>query len=151
MFFLIKLVIVLLLLGVAFGFFRTWQMEHSDNQKKFENGTVRDVHPDGLYNGSISRKTSWLGKKFNAANSTGINVFEGKGDAYPFVTSYGKGIRDRNLMVINIDYNIAQNPWWMHPILDEIVQVGPDEFLGKLHVRIIPRFPFTLGYFTLKK
>ena len=147
------------MLGAAaalFGAARTWQLEHSSNQTVFFEGTVPQPAPDGLYSGSIEGpKVSWLGKKFNAASSAGINVFDdgnGKqGERYPFKTAYGKGLRDMHIDVLTIDYNTPDNPFWMHPILDEIVQIGPDKYLGKLHVRLIPGHPFTLSYFELSK
>ena len=147
----IKLLVVLALLAIILCILRTLQMEHSANQNVFEKGTLPNPAPNGLYSGSINRKVSWQGKKFDAANSNGINVFEGKGDAYPFVTAIGKGMRETDKDVFKIDYDIAANPWWMRYILDEIVQVGPDEYLGKLQVRFLPWYPYTLGFFTLKK
>ena len=156
MFFLIKIVIVLACLAVIFGVVRTWQMEHSPNQSRFVEGKKPMPAPDGLYNGSVSGpKVSWLGKKFNAAAQTGINIFDdgngSKRERYPFKTSVSKGIRDAGADVVAIDYDIPGNPFWLRPILDEIVQIGPDKYLGKLHVRIIPGYPFTLAYFELSK
>ena len=161
MIFLLKTLVVILFVILLFGFCCTWVVEHSYNQKQFLAGTAPNPTPDGLYSGTVPGHTvSWLGKKFNAASSTGINVFDdGKdtngniiqGERYPFKTSYVKGSRDKNLDVLAIDYNIATNPFWLRLILDEIVQVAPGQYLGKLEVRIIPRFPFTLAFFELKK
>ena len=80
-------------------------MDHK-NQKLFLTGTIPTQKPDGLYYGTISRKTSWVGKKFNAQESSGINMFyDQKGEKiekYPFKTYVGKGLVDKNLEVIKI-------------------------------------------------
>ena len=165
LFSLIKLLIVLVLLVTLLCIFRTWQMEHSANQEAFLKGTVPNPAPDGLYHGSVGRNVSWLGKKFSAEGGsasggdafigTGINVFDDgdgvRSERYQFVTSIGKGVRDTEKDVLKIDYNITANPWWVRFIFDEIVQTAPNEYLGKLHARFISGYPFTLGYFTLKK
>ncbi len=150
--FLILLAFVLFLACVV----RTWQIQHSAKAKIFLNGSVELPMPDGLYHGTVSgRHLSWLGKKFNSAAGTGINVFDGgngtQKERYPFKTSIGKGLIDEHLNVLKIDYNIPENPFWMRIILDEIVEVRPNEYLGKLEVRIFPGFPFALTYFELKK
>ncbi|MDP3724391.1 MAG: hypothetical protein Q8R11_02025 [bacterium] len=155
MFFVFKALIVVACLIVILGVVRTWQMERAANQKLFVGGEAPTPAPDGLYNGNVpGRKVSWLGKKFNAATQTGINVFDDgngvRGERYPFKTEEKKGVHD-GVTVLAIDYNIPENPFWLRPILDEIVQVAPDKYLGKLHVRIIPGFPFTLAYFELSK
>ena len=67
----------------------------------------------------------------------------------PFKTYYGNGLRDKNLNVLVLDYDIPENPFWLRYIRDEIVQVAPNQYLGKLHLRVIG-FAFTLGYFELE-
>ena len=154
--FLLKVLIGLVLAAMLLCVARTWQMEHSPRQALFEKGIIPNPLPDGMYQGSVPGHTfSWLGKKFNAADSTGINVFSdamgGQTTKYPFKTSVGKGVHDANLDVLKIDYNIPDNPLWLRLVLDEVVQTGPDQYLGKLQFRIIPGYPFTLSYFELKK
>jgi hypothetical protein len=151
----IKLALVTLLLLLVVLWFRTWQMKQEPNQKEFLQGRVPNPKPDGFYQGSVGLVTSWVGKKFNTANATGINVFKDtKGkqyEKYPFKTYVGPGLFDEKLFVVKIDYNVKGNPFWVRWILDEIVQVAPNEYLGKAHVRIIPGFPFSVLYFELKK
>ncbi len=149
-----KLLFVTLLIFILLAVIRTWQIEHSADQKIFVQGQSPNPAPEGLYKGSVpGHKVSWLGKKFDAVNHSGINIFDdrkgGQAERYSFVTAYGSGLRDKNLAVLKIDYNIQSNPFWLRAILDEIVQVGPNEYLGKVHVRIIPGLPFTFGYFKL--
>ncbi len=154
--FLIKLLIVLLSVVVILGMVRTWQMETSRNQILFAGGKAPEIALDGFYNGLVEGlEISWMGKKFDAATQTGINVFDdGNGvqeERYPFKTAFAKGIEDKHTDVITIDYNIPTNPFWLRPIIDEIVEVAPDTYLGKLHVRLIPGYPFTVSYFELSK
>ena len=166
MFPLLKIILGLIVVFFLVHILRTWQLEHSANQKLFASGTIPNPLPDGLYNGSVSGHTfSWLGKKFFATTSRGINIFtpldiklsngvnqnSTTTEKYPFKTSLGKGLRDKTLDVFQIDYNIPANPFWLRPILDEIVEITPGHYLGKLQARFIPGFPFTLSYFELKK
>jgi len=153
MLFALKIFVAVIFICLILGFLRTWRMAHSDEQTAFAGGTYPSPAPDGLYKGRIGRPVSWLGKKFNAASSTGINVFNDEGaqaERYPFKTSKGMGIHDSK-DVLRIDYNIAGNPFWVRPILDELVQTSPGNYLGKLELRIIPGYPFTLGFFRLTK
>ena len=147
MFFLLKLIIGFIAVFVIAGVLRTWTLEYSDTQKRFAAGMMPSPAPDGFYAGSIERKTSWLGKKFYSVNSTGINVFDEKGahvEKYPFKTYESSG-------TLKIDYNVPANPLWIRPILDEIVKTGKDAYLGKLQLRLIPGYPFTLAFFELGK
>lgn len=124
---------------------------NSSNQKLFLSGKVPNPKPNGFYRGSLKRlKTPWQGKKFDEGTSTGINLINGK-EVYPFKTYVGKGLKDKNLNVLKIDYNTPENPFWVRLILDEIVQISPNKYLGKVHLKIIPGLPFTLGYFNLEK
>ncbi len=136
------------------GFWRTWQIGHSENQKIFLSGKIPSFMPDGVYQGDIGRATSWMGKKFNAFENNGINIFESDGvktEKYAFKTSVDKGLSDKHLDVIKIDYNLAKNPFWVKIIIDEIVQVSSEEYLGKMFIRVVPGFPFALLYFRLTK
>ena len=104
------------------------------------------------------------GRGMVKVNSTGINLFYDKKarhntapgssaqvERYPFKTYAGKGLRDKKLDVLKIDYNVDGNPFWLRLIVDEIVEVTPGKYLGKMHIKLIPGFPFTVLYFELKK
>jgi hypothetical protein len=153
MFFILKLILALTIFFVGFGIWRTWQMEHSEYQVRFAAGTAPTPALEGPYPGRVPGHVfAWQGKKFNAGD-TGINVFnakDGQYERYPFVTSVDAGVRTHN-PVLKIDYNIPENPWWLKPVLDEVVQVAPDFYIGKMHLRIIPGYPFTVAFFELKK
>ena len=141
-------------LFVLLALLRTYQTQHKFLQKDFLKGTIPNPLPNGPYKGGVANlKVTWQGKSFDAKNNTGINKFkvgDKEVEKYPFKTYVAKGLQD-NIDVIKIDYNIRQNPWWLRIVLDEIVKTGEDEFLGKVHMRLIPGLPFSLGYFTLKK
>ncbi len=155
MFTLIKFLVLLLFVLLVAAGLRTLQLEHSESQKTFVAGKVGSQHPNGFYKGTVPGfLVPWHGKKFDKMASTGINVFPvvaGQIEKYPFKTSVGKGIRDTGQDVFQIEYNIPANPFWLHPILDEIVETAPGQYLGKLQVRLIPGYPFTLSFFELKK
>ncbi len=83
----------------------------------------------------------------------GINEFHGRDTfaRYPFRMEVGKALVDQNKQVLRIDYNIPANLPWIRFVLDEVVETRPGHFLGKMHLRIIPKLPFTLAYFELDK
>src|SRR4051812_10585237 len=93
----LKWVVVIVFFGVVVLLVWTWVVDHAVTQTVFASGKVS--MPDGFYKGSVpGREVSWLGKKFDKASSSGINVFkEGSGgqvERYPFKTSVGAGVRN---------------------------------------------------------
>lgn len=146
-------IIVLLIMA---GFVRTYMVQNGSEQKLFLSGKVPSDLPNGFYKGSANIYTgSWRGKKFDHDAETGVNIFRNdfgiEEERYPFRTYIDKGLQDKDLQVIKLDYNVSKNPYYLRWVLDEIVEVGDNKYLGKVHLRIIPGFPFTLGYFTLQK
>jgi hypothetical protein len=155
MLWILKLLCAGLAAVLALLLLRTIQISSMSDQALFSKGTVGTTLPNGLYAGTVEGpRVSWRGKKFDSATKTGINVFSSPQgsttEKYPFTFSVGAGSHDP-INVIKIDYNLRENPLWLRPILDEIVEIAPSEFLGKLQFRLIPDFPFTLTYFRLKK
>src|SRR3990167_7860281 len=122
-----------ILLGALTAFFLTYFAEHSDNQQRFQNGEVPIQLPDGFLQGSVNFESPWQGKIIDSAAGKGINVIK-TGDStqetLPFKIYTGKGIRDRELDVIKFSYNLPENPFYLRPILDEVVQVAPGKYLG---------------------
>ena len=154
--FIIKFLLVIFVIAVLVGSFRTWQLQNDPRQVIFSAGTVPNPLPDGFYKGTVSgEEYSWLGKKFDAANSKGINVFndgfDSRNERHVFITYLGKESYNKNHDVLKLDYNIPGNPFRLRLFSDEIVQIAPDEYLGKSQLRIIPGFAFGLSYFELKK
>lgn len=131
----------------------TLRIQRNSQQSTFLKGSIPHSMPDGFLKGSAFYTGPWKGKKFNATERTGINILHWgshETEEFPFKTYVGKGIKDTSLDVIKIDYNIPENPVWLHPILDEIVETAPGEFLGKMHIRLPFGFAFSVVYFSLK-
>jgi hypothetical protein len=138
-----------------YGVARTQKVEADPRQKVFAAGAVPEGI-DGLYRGSLQgREVPWKGKKFRVSDQGGLNVFVTKEGAlderYPFRTYVGKGIKDKKLQVLKIDYGVKGNPWWLRRIVDEVVEVAPGQLLGKVHVKWILGITFTMDYFKLEK
>ena len=137
------------------AWYQTNETQRSPLQQQFLAGTVPAPAPEGFCKGSTDfYHASWQGKKFDPANSRGVNIFIKHGgmvELYPFKTYVAKGLRDTATEVFKIDYQLSEAPWYARPILDEVVQVSPGKYLGKIHYRLIPWFPFTIGYFWLEK
>lgn len=147
--------VAIILLFSAFGIVSTIQAHYNPNWQRFAHGTTPSPLPDGFHKGSVSGNAgSWQGKKFDAANMSGLNIFKENGvlvEKYPFKTYISQGVQDKNLQTMKIDYNLPGNALWLRLLLDEIVQVAPHHYLGKVQVRFIPGLPFTFGYFELQK
>ena len=100
----------------------------------------------------------WLGKTFNASNQQGDNIFtkdsyflarlfnplyrgfttEGPKTyrGFAFRTYTEPGLFDIDRMVLKIDYNLKENPaFTVRRVLDELLQLDDDLYLGKAHVR----------------
>ncbi len=152
---LLLLIGLVVVAAVLFGWKRTYKTEHGVTQEKFRSGTADTATLNGDYTGFVTGyEGAWQGKSINQAENTGINRFK-EGDQvvqkYPFKTYVGKGLRDKDLDVIKLDYNQPGNPWWLRFIIDEMVSTGPDTYLGKVHIHLAPGITFSMGYFTLKK
>lgn len=111
-----------------------------------------------IFNGITAAWMPWLGKTFDAAKQTGENIFTR--DSYPlarffnpfyrgftvegadtyrgfaFRTYTAPGLMDPDRSVLKIDYDLDENPsLTVRRVLDELVQVDRDTYLGKAHVR----------------
>jgi hypothetical protein len=163
-------------LWLGFWSLVTFAVSRSTYQQEFLLGKTPTA-PDGFYQGSahvlFDQKTPWLGKSFDSVNSLGFNILtpqggsilktltplykrfninqNGETEAYYFKTRTEPGLKDKSLNVIKLDYNSKENPFPIRIILDEIVQIAPEQYLGKIHVKVFPYFYATIGYFGLKK
>lgn len=159
------------------GLLITLFVERSPYQQMFVRGNAPNPPPDGFYPGEahvlFDKRTPWLGKSFDSQAKIGFNVFtplgarilkflspfyqkfsrneEGNTRAYYFRTYTGKGEKDSNIEVFKLDYDLAENPFWIRIILDEIIEIAPQQYLGKIHLKILPGFYATIGYFGLLK
>ena len=151
----VQIILLVSILFLAFLSYRTWQSTHSPEQAEFLTGKPPSITPEGFYKGSTTfYRANWQGKTFNSDKNAGDNSFS-DGDQprhkYPFKTYQGAGFKDPSLTTFKIDYQLPENQFYVRPILDEVVEVAPGKFLGKIHYRLIPGFPFTIGYFRLEK
>ena len=142
----------LILIILSLGLVLTWRTQTSPKQKEFLAGRVPDPLPDGFWRGYADFGTgSWRGKRFDALGKTGMNVFEGDEgttmERVPFTIYVGEAIWDKGHQVMKIDYNRKDNPFWLRPALDEVVEVAPGKILGKIHYRLLPNFSIAIEYF----
>jgi len=121
----------------------------------------------------ISSTKPWMGKTFDAANATGENLltpafvslakvffpeyrgFRPMGEhafaGFSFRTYDGDGLQDPDRRVLKIDYDDPVNPPAMRRILDELVQLDDNYYLGKAHFRVSPGKWHLLFYFALQR
>lgn len=113
----------------------------------------------------------WLGKRFDPHAGEGINVLRPSArvpmrilwpryepesekaeeiEAFKFRSNVAPGAVDPNLEVLKIDYDIDDNPAFIiRDILDELVQVEDQLYLGKVLYRVRSQFR-RIGFFTLE-
>jgi hypothetical protein len=170
-------VVIAVAAWVAFWMLITFLVGQSERQKQFVESSAPANGPEGFYNGSAyllgNKPVPWLGKSFERDNHKGFNIFTPKGasllkmltplyklfrlngdgntDAYYFKTSTGPGFKDKEIDVFKLDYDSQENPFLIRIILDEMVEVGPQEFLGKVHMKVFPGYYATIGFFGLRK
>lgn len=92
----------------------------------------------------------WGGKSFRSSGEThgrGINRVRALGDAFPFETRFGPSVIDGRPCLI-LDYDLAQNPWLIRQIHDELRQVGPGVYLGPAMWKMRPS-PKLVLYFAI--
>jgi hypothetical protein len=112
----------------------------------------------------------WLGKSFDPDSQRGINVLrpsarsqmkvlwrsyeprrneDGNLEAFPFNTRIGPGRLDPQVDVLKIDYDFDANPdFLIRHILDELVQIDDDLYLGKILYRWRDAW-HAIGFFSL--
>lgn len=144
-----------LIITVGIGSYFTWATQNSSEQAIFLKGDTPQELPNGYYFGYASSYSgSWRGKTFDQERGTGVNIYRSdlagvEEVRYPFKMSTGRGLRDPQLTVIKLDYDVSDNPFWRQYFLEEIVEVDEGEFIGKVHIRLIPYFPFSVDFFRL--
>ena len=170
-------IVAALVVWLAFWSLVSFLVNRGNYHQKFIAGNLPENPPDGFYRGTahifFDRQTPWLGKSFVAPDNLGFNIISPKGaallkilmplykkfrlnedgntDAFFFQTRIDPGLKDKEIKVIKLDYDAPENPFLVRIILDEIVETAPGEFLGKIHLKVFPRFYSTIGYFGLKK
>jgi hypothetical protein len=53
--------------------------------------------------------------------------------------------------VFKIDYDTQKNAFYVRWLLDELVEVSPKKYLGKILLKLPFGFNFAVGYFNLEK
>ena len=144
------LVVSTLVVGVV------WQtsIRRSPLQKAFESGHVPKPLPNGFYKGTIPLRTSWRGKFFDSTSNTGRNAFllnDNMEYKYHFTTSVEKGIKDKKVDVLRLEYNVVGNHPLLKLVTDEITEDAPGHYVGKTHIFIPPGIPFTVVFFELER
>lgn len=121
----------------------------------------------------LTRTKPWLGKVFDAEGACGENLLipefvaasrllfpgfngfrmasETSVAAFPFRTYAGDGLQDPDRRVLKIDYDGPENPPAMRRILDELVQLDDNYYLGKAHFRLSPTKWHLLFFFALQR
>jgi len=112
---------------------------------------------DALFRVLLSLWMPWLGKRFDAKTASGDNMMlpsarvsaklvwpsyrfqdigEGRYAAFRFRSYTGAGTLDRDRQVLKVNYDSGENPTFLiRDILDELVQVVPGVYLGKVLLR----------------
>lgn len=170
-------ILIFAIVWFAFWSLVTFLVQQSSYQEKFLQGSTPLQLPQGFYQGTahvlFDKQTPWLGKSFDSVNKLGFNFFtpfgakllrllmplykrfssnsDGNTNAFYFKTRTESALKDAPLDVIKLDYDSAENPFLIRIILDEIVEVAPEQYLGKIHLKVLPGFYSTIGYFSLKK
>lgn len=121
----------------------------------------------------LTRTKPWLGKIFDAETASGENLlipefvaasrvlfpgydgFRVASDTsvkgLPFRTYAGDGLQDPDRRVLKIDYDSSENPPGMRRILDELVQLDDNYYLGKAHLRLSATKWHLLFFFALQR
>lgn len=114
----------------------------------------------------------WQGKSFDPGAGTGVNRFANTAgnraalkalfpryvperigaeaiEAFPFETRVAPGELDPGVAVLKIDYDFEPNPRLIRRVLDELVEVAPGRYLGKVLLRYRGAFR-PVGFFSLR-
>lgn len=149
-FILLAATLLLVIGGTVMGAIKSYQTNKHPDNDRFISGNYPSMPLDGKYQGSwMGNQTTWQGKEFFAASNAGINNFT-DGQRYRFKTYKAQSISSGQ-EVLKIDYDIPGNPFWVRRIVDELVEVDPGKYQGKVYVKYLPGLTFTLTYFTLEK
>jgi hypothetical protein len=126
---------------------------------------------DGFFRRVAALWMPWQGKTLDRESATGVNRFlpsarvplravwpgytpeyvgPDRIDAFPFRTRIAPGELDPGVDVLKIDYDYEANPdFVIRRILDELVQIAPGRYLGKVLFRARGRF-YPIGFFSLR-
>src|SRR5258706_3837317 len=89
----------------------------------------------------------WHGKTFT--HNKGINNLSFGIKAFPFSTKITKGLED-NINVLQLNYDLAENPGKVRSIIDELTEVSKNTYLGKSFLKEKSGYRL-VAFFLLKK
>jgi hypothetical protein len=149
-----------------------WSWSRARLDELFGQGRVPSPAPSGFLRGrpillSVSEpvdalarrlggdRIPWQGKRFDAGDSSGINVLRVPGgsrrvERFPFRLHVGPGAVPPIVDVLKIDYDIRGNQPWIRRTLDELVEIADGEYLGRALYRWGESHRL-LGYFALER
>ena len=116
----------------------------------------------------------WLGKRFQAADAGGDNMFTARDEivgrllwplyddyqpfrpgqvtAFRFDTYLGPGVQDPALTTLKLDYDRPDNPAFLiRWVLDELVRISGSYYLGKAHLRLPTGNYHLAAFFALRQ
>jgi hypothetical protein len=145
-------IVLTLLMVVA----RTYNYRNDNKPEaaEFRSGHVPEPPLNGSYKGNAftGMGESWLGKQFDAGQNSGINNFRAQNGTteqrYSFTTSLAPGLRNKTQEVLRLNYDVSGNPLWLRFIRDEVVEIEPGHYIGKIHLKL-GFIVITIGYFRL--
>ena len=149
-------VVVLICLGYgAVYMYQSAKIRSNPNQKLFIGGRIPTPALDGFYRGSaFNFDGDWQGKRFEASNLVGINVFKETdsriAERHRFKTYVSRGLQDP-IETFKLDYRVPGNIWWIKFFIDEVIEISPGEYLGKIYLRPFGLIAIPTGYFKLSQ
>jgi len=115
----------------------------------------------------------WEGKVFDAETGSGSNIFtndilflghliwpfyngyvpdnRGRSLAFKFQASFGKCLLEPDIEVLRLNFDLPENPQFLiYELVDQLVQIGDDFYLGKAVLKHPEGGRFCAAYFTLR-
>ena len=143
------------------------------NLEGFYKGRLLQIFPNSIveFLGGLAAKfwLPWHGKEFYKDKQEGDNILplyllpfislrygnkvilkkDGQTiHAFPFKTTVKKGLKD-DIQVMQLDYDLQGNPPTVRNVIDELVCIGKNSYLGKAHIKNANGFR-TVAFFSLK-
>ncbi|MEK7184208.1 MAG: hypothetical protein AAB701_01675 [Patescibacteria group bacterium] len=136
------ILLVLGIVGAVWVWMRVAKVQRDSRYAMFQANSAPSPLPDGFWPGTwAGGGTDWLGKEFDAATQTGLNVFQATPEPakrIPFRMSVALSLKNEKQTVLLLDYNVEGNSPWIRLVRDEVVQVAPGKLLGLLYYKLGP-------------
>lgn len=94
-----------------------------------------------------SYMTSFIKSRYG--NKAVVSEEQNSIHAFPFHTKVTQGLKDA-IQVLQLDYDLPENPVQVRKVKDELVCIGKNEYLGKAYLREKNDFRL-LAFFSLQK